>query len=347
MQSFETLTKRGQVNRLRKLAHDALITFDIQPLTLKPLQHGYNTTFRIDTTDGKRYVLRIHRSGLRSPEEIRSEMTWLAFLNQNGFIVPSPVVARSNDLLTIAEVEGVPEPRACVLFRWLDGRFIDDHLKPKHLALVGELTARLHNSNSKFSPPKEFTRRCLDNLCGKPRGVHEAVARSQKDNPEDEAKAVELVTEICSPEDGRRVEKLIGMIRKAQLELGRNSETFGLIHGDLHQENYFFHQGQVRAIDFDDCGYGHYLYDLAVTLFNIDGHKNKSDLKESLLRGYRNVRPLSKEHEAYLTVFMNLRELQMMLWVIEMRDHPEFRDTWEEDVRASCQYIQKVVVRPW
>jgi Ser/Thr protein kinase RdoA (MazF antagonist) len=148
---------------------------------------------------------------------------------------------------------------------------------------------------------------------------------------------------MCSPEDGARVKKLISIIRKAQLELGHSSDTFGLIHGDLHQENYFFHQGQVRAIDFDDCGYGHYLYDLAVTLFNLDEQENIPDLRQSLLEGYRSIRPLSVHYERYLDVFMNLRELQMMLWVIEMRDHPEFRDTWKADVTANCKYIQKVV----
>jgi Ser/Thr protein kinase RdoA (MazF antagonist) len=343
MQPFETLTKRGQINRLKKLALNALTAFDIQPLTLKPLRHGDNTTFRIDASDGERYVLRIHRSVQRTPEEIRSEMMWLAFLNQEGFVVPSPVKTQANDLLTIASADGVPEPRPCVLFHWIDGRFVDDALTPKHLALVGKFMACLHESGKKFIPPDGFTRGCLDNLCGKPRGVSETFARLQTNNPEDEARAIKLVKEVCSFEDSKRVEKLITMIRKAQLELGREPETFGLIHGDLHQENYFFHQGQVRAIDFDDCGYGHYLYDIAVTFFNLDGHGSVSVLKESFLEGYRSVRPFSKEHEAYLDVFMNLRELQMMLWVIEMRDHPEFRDTWQEDVKASCKYIQKVV----
>jgi Ser/Thr protein kinase RdoA (MazF antagonist) len=343
MKSFETLAKRGQVGRLKNLAHTALTNFAVQPSRLQLLRHGDNTTFRLDVTGGERYVLRIHRSGQRTPTEIRSEMMWLAFLNQEGFVVPSPVPTRDNDLLTIASAKGVPEARPCVLFRWLDGRFIDDHLNPERLALVGKFMAHLHESGKKFRTPDGFTRGRLDNLCGKPRGVGETFARSQVNNPEDEATAIRLVTEICSPEDGKRVEKLIGVIRKAQLELGRSPETFGLIHGDLHQENYFFYQDQVRAIDFDDCGYGHYLYDIAVTLFNIDGHENKLVLKESLLNGYRSVRTLPNTYENYLDVFIHLRELQMMLWVIEMRHHPEFRDTWQEDVRASCRYIQNIV----
>jgi Ser/Thr protein kinase RdoA (MazF antagonist) len=56
------------------------------------------------------------------------------------------------------------------------------------------------------------------------------------------------------------------MVRQAQRELGASPDVFGLIHSDLHQENYLFHRGRVRAIDFDDCGWGHFVYDLAVTL---------------------------------------------------------------------------------
>src|SRR5215208_7215361 len=96
------------------------------------------------------------------------------------------------------------------------------------------------------------------------------------------------------------VEKLIRRIRTVQRLLGHGPETFGLIHGDLHQENYLFDRGQVRTIDFDDCGYGHYLYDLAVTLFNVRSRDDTPLLRQSFLAGYRSVRPLSSEHEQYL-----------------------------------------------
>ena len=33
-------------------------------------------------------------------------------------------------------------------------------------------------------------------------------------------------------------------------------DVFGLIHAHLHQENCLIHRGEVRAIDFDHCGYG-------------------------------------------------------------------------------------------
>jgi Ser/Thr protein kinase RdoA (MazF antagonist) len=183
----------------------------------------------------------------------------------------------------------------------------------------------------------------LDNLYGKPRGISESLARQQIDNPDDEATTIQLVTEVCSPEDGRAVEKLIRRIRTVQRLLGQAPETFGLIHGDLHQENYLFDQGQVRAIDFDDCGFGHYLYDIAVTLFNLRGQDSTLLLRESFLAGYRSIRPLPSEHEQYLGTFYDLRDLQMMIWAIEMRNHPAFRDRWASEVKETLKYIKEVV----
>jgi len=62
------------------------------------------------------------------------------------------------------------------------------------------------------------------------------------------------------------VEDTMELVRRTQEQLGTEVDRFGLIHGDLHQENYFFHDGAVCAIDFDDCGWGWFAYDLAVPL---------------------------------------------------------------------------------
>lgn len=347
MRAFDSLTHAGQVRRLRRLALQALAEYEISVARLSPLAHADNTTFRVDTPAGARFVLRIHRSTQKTPELVRSELLWLAALQQQADLaVPGPVPNRAGELLTIASAAGVPEPRMCVLLRWVPGQFVDAGLTPEHLERVGAFMARLQASGAQFKPPAEFVRGRLDNLYGKPLGVTEARARQQVDNPADEATTIRLVTEVCSPEDGRLVGELIGRIRAVQRLVGHGRDTFGLIHGDLHQENYLFHHGQVCAIDFDDCGYGHYLYDIAVTLLNLADREDAPQLRAGLLSGYRSVRPLPAEHEQHVDTFMDLRELQMMIWAIEMRAHPAFRDTWERKVRAALSYFRQVVVRP-
>jgi Ser/Thr protein kinase RdoA (MazF antagonist) len=351
MKPFESLTRAAQLRCLRRLAVRALTAYDLKISRLTALQHEDNTTFRVDLAEGERYVLRIHRPALRTINAVRSEMMWLAALRQEtDLVVPEPIPTRDGDLLTVTRVAEIPEPRICVLFRWIDGRFLDTRLSPSHLERVGAFMASLQSHGSQFRPPDGFVRGRLDNLTDKARriaarGNSGDLVRQQVDNPDDETAAIRLITEIGSPDDGARVAVLIKKIREVQRVVGQKSETFGLIHGDLHQSNYFFHRGEVRAIDFDDCGYGYYLYDMAVTLSEVNWRENTPALRKSFLAGYRSVRFLSAEHEGYLDTFIALRDLQIMIWKIEMRNHPAFRDGWASSVKEMLQDVKQFVER--
>jgi Ser/Thr protein kinase RdoA (MazF antagonist) len=349
MKPFEALTYAGQLRCLRRLAVKVLTQYDIHEFRLTTLQHEDNTTFRVDLANAERYVLRIHRPALRTVESVRSEMMWLAALReQTDLVVPAPVPARDGNLFTVTSVAEIPEPRICVLFRWIAGRFIDARLTPPHLERVGAFMAGLQLHGARFSPANGFVRGRLDNLTDDARrraaqGTSEALIRQQIDNPADEAAAIRLVREICSAEDGMRVATAIRKIREVKQVVGQGSETFGLIHGDLHQGNYFFYHGQVRAIDFDDCGYGFYLYDMAVTLSEVNWRESTAALRKGFLGGYRSVRAVSPEHERHLDTFIALRDLQLMLWKIEMRNHPAFRDGWASSVKEMLQDVRKFI----
>jgi Ser/Thr protein kinase RdoA (MazF antagonist) len=351
MKSYESLTRAGQLRRLRSLAVKALAAYELYEFQLTPLQHEGNTTFRVDMPSGERYVLRIHYPGLRTVESIQSEMNWLAALRrETDFVVPEPMPAYDGSLVTVISVEEVREPRICVLFRWIPGHFLDARLTPSHLERVGVFMAGLQLHGAQFRPPNGFVRGRLDTLTQEgrqtaARGTSEALARGQADNPADETTAIRLVTEICSREDGAQVAVLIRKMRETQQTVGQAPEIFGLIHGDLHQGNFFFHQGQVRAIDFDDCGYEHYLYDIAVTLSEVNWRSNTPELRQGFLRGYRSVRELPSKHEDHLDTFILFRDLQLLIWKIEMRNHPAFRDTWASSVKEMLQDIRNFVER--
>jgi Ser/Thr protein kinase RdoA (MazF antagonist) len=104
--------------------------------------------------------------------------------------------------------------------------------------------------------------------------------------------------------------------------LGTGRSVFGLIHADLIFSNVLFHRGEACAIDFDDCGFGYFLYDLAILLDRIEMREDYPALRSALLDGYRQVRPLAGEHEAYLDLFLLSR------WVflgVCFLSRPEFR----------------------
>lgn len=350
MQSFATLSYRGQLHRLRRLAHAALEHYAVPDPRLVPLRHESNTTFRVLAADNQQYVLRIHRPEGHTPEQIRSELLWLVALRQDTDVaVPEPVLTRDGSLVTVADAPGVPEPRSCVLFRWLDGRFFDDKLLPRHLERIGILMAKLHAHAAQWQPPADFVRSRVDGLTEEARRMAWDASSTASPNPSvqptdaDAARALALVTALCSPEDAAVVAMAIECIRAVFQELGEGKDVFGLLHADLHQENYFFDRGTPRAIDFDDCGWGHYLFDLNVTLREVQHLPTYPALRDALLNGYRTMRPLPTAHERYLTSFFALRRIQLLMWVLESREHPAFRDDWASRARYDLQQLKHFV----
>jgi hypothetical protein len=121
---------------------------------------GINTTFRVDAAEGGRYVLRVQRPDSPSVPMARSKMTWLAALRRNtGLVVPRAVRTRSGNGLTVIEdPAAVPTPRSCVLYRSVEGRFLDSTLTERHLHKVGPFTARLQSHGTAMAGLAGFER---------------------------------------------------------------------------------------------------------------------------------------------------------------------------------------------
>jgi Ser/Thr protein kinase RdoA (MazF antagonist) len=334
MTTFVALSVRGQLGRLRALAEHALTAYDIRPARIVPLAHAENSTFRVDTRRGGRFVLRIQRvTGTpfhppRGLPEVRSELMWLSALRrETNLVVPEPVPTTEGSLVTVTETEGVPAPRICVLFRWTPGRFLDAGLTAKHLERVGGFIARLHDHAVRFVPPPGFERWHIEEI-----------------SDEAAAYVADTVAKLGDPRSVATVETLLELTQRSQRELGAGSDVFGLIHSDLHQENYLFDRGEVGAIDFDDCGWGHFVYDLAVASSELRRRRDHPDLLAALLRGYRGVRQLPAEHERHIDVFVGLRALKLALWMHEQRDHPGFAD-WEAEAREGLADVDAITRR--
>ncbi|MDQ3929550.1 MAG: phosphotransferase [Chloroflexota bacterium] len=336
--SFEHLSRRVQIPRLRKLASVALSAYDLGMVRLTLLAHLFNTTFRVDTGTGERYVLRIHRAGAPTVESVGAELAWLQALRRDTNLeVPDPVQTRTGTLLTVAQAATVPSPHICVLFRWLNGRQVITGLTPTHMERSGALMARLQKHAAQFGPPLGFDRGRVDYPVERARRLPDPF------DIEVVAYCRTLVADTLTEEEAKQVEVVIERVREAEHALGIVREarppTFGLIHADLHHYNLLFQRGTVRAIDFDDCGFGPLLYDLAVPLSMLQDRPAYPALRAGLLRGYRQVRHLSAEHEAHLDTFIALRHLQDALWVLEYRKHPAIRDDWAAQARASLAYV--------
>ena len=128
----------------------------------------------------------------------------------------------------------------------------------------------------------------------------------------------------------RSLPRALDVVWATTTELATRPDATGLIHADLHYENFLFHDGVARAIDFDDCGWGFYLYDVAVTLWELEEREHYSQLRDAFLEEYGQHRPLPPNHDAHLRALFLLRRIQMLMWFLESRRHSSFRDHWAE-----------------
>ena len=127
---------------------------------------------------------------------------------------------------------------------------------------------------------------------------------------------------------------------------------FGLIHGDFNFKNLLFWRGEVRAIDFDDCGFGHFLYDLGVLLETLLFRPDYLALRAALLGGYRRVRPLPPGQEVLLDTFIAARwvHIGLVIWsrqeLASARAYaPRFMAVVEANLRGFLRMSEKG--KPW
>jgi Ser/Thr protein kinase RdoA (MazF antagonist) len=324
---FTALSRQVQVARLRGLAREALVAYGLGEAPLRLLQHEHNTTFRV----GRDHVLRIGRAQGQTLAALTSEAAWLrALAADTGLVVPAPVATRDGALAVTATVPGVPGPRGCVLLRWVGGRFLDRTLAPVHARRMARTLAALHAHALRWRPPPGFTRPPVGRL----------TARAPDGAAADEDEAVRLVAEHVAARDAETVRAALHSIRTTERDLAGTRDQVALVHGDLHHENVVFAGGQARPIDFDDCGRGPLLYDLAVPRFEFTG---RPALRDALLDEYASLRGLPRRAEDHLATLELLRRLQMVMWVLESREHPHFRARWRAWARADLDDLAAAV----
>jgi Ser/Thr protein kinase RdoA (MazF antagonist) len=325
MRPFALLSGPGQMRRLRPLALQALEAYGLAEAQLGPLKHWNNTTFAV-RAGARRLVLRLNRPGFQDAAAIRAELQWLQALADAGLQVPEPVATPGGSMVVTARAEGVPGPRDCALFTWLLGRFLDCRLGVGQLETVGRFAAQLHSVP--FAPPPGFARKHWDlhTLLGGDPGIDQQGIEAH-----------------LGSGDRQVIETVRARLEQAFAALGTGPESWGLIHADLHPGNLLFQRDGVGAIDFDECGWGCFLYDLAVILSELRDRPAYAALRQALLRGYRQVRPLPADHERYLDTLIAGRLLGLAIWTAGVADHPENRARAPQVVAATIDQLQVFV----
>lgn len=334
------LSHRQRVARVRRLALRALEAYPLVDQDLRFIADEENATFRVDATapDGRdRFLLRVHRPArhgrnVDSAAAVDSELRWLTALRSGtDLFVPAPFRTVDGQLTALAASPDMPERRVCSVLRWMDGRLHAAAPRPVHLRRLGSVMARLHNHAGQWHVPPGFVRIRWDweTFFGDTM-VYGGVGAAD-------------VWDLLPGELRRRFARTAAAMRPVMRNLGEEADNFGLIHADLHLGNALFWRDQIRVIDFDDCGFGYWLYDMAVSLWELRHRDDYEDFRSALIDGYTRHRPLPPGGLAHLDDFIAAREVAFGLWFTGTAQvNPDFRaelDQVQADISRSLDVL--------
>ncbi|NIK76530.1 Ser/Thr protein kinase RdoA (MazF antagonist) [Paenibacillus castaneae] len=278
----------------KEVLNEAALRYKADASNAKKLGDFENYVYEVER-DGKGYILRLTHSSHRLKEEVEGELKWINFLNGRGIHVSLVHESVNGELV---EVVPVSDSNFYVcLFDKAPGSSVQmnsPEFGPELFEKWGATTARLHLATEEYDATETQRLRW------------------------DEDDLIELDNYIDPVEDKAIVEGNRQLVVSLQ-QLPQTKETFGLIHSDIHQGNFFYHEGDIHIFDFDDTMYFYFASDIAIPLYYSIWQKYRKETLETrstvgkeilthFLRGYMSVRGISREWVERLPMFLNLRD---------------------------------------
>lgn len=194
--------------------------------------------------DHRSYILRITHTIRRHPDYIMGELEWLNYLADHGLPVSRAVPsAQGNWIETIPADSG---DFLAVVYEKAPGRIVEAADWNETLFQTwGEYVGRMHALTQGY------------------RLSHPAYKR-QEWYEEDQLNLRKYV-----PSDQMQVFKKADQLMERIHRLPKSKDCYGLVHTDLHQGNFHWHEGRITAFDFDDIGYNWFMNDIAIILYNV------------------------------------------------------------------------------
>ncbi|MEK7248525.1 MAG: phosphotransferase [Chloroflexota bacterium] len=306
-----------QIRRLADLAQAALPQWRLEGADVTPVAYRENMTFRVDAPRRGAFAFRVHQANYRTDAQIQSELDLMAYLNTAGILTPVVVPTTNGSLFTTVANAGVPEPRQCDLFEWIEGKPLRQTGEAFSTPLpeleqsyreVGRLAASIHNALERWDRPAGFERPPWD--CEGLFGVNGHLGDFRR------------LTDVTEGQQ-RLLLDVAAKLAEVMTAFGQTPDRYGLSHGDFLAENIFVCDDGIRLLDFDDAGDSWYLFDLTTAVFDLLDSPAFEPCMAAIVSGYRELRPLPEEHLAMLPAFGLARVLSYLGWCAKKAHMPQ------------------------
>lgn len=249
--------------------------------SVKLLKAGVNHTYFVKNSDNE-FVFRIYSFNWRSLAEIEAEVNYLNLLDENKIPVSYPILNVNNKF--ICDINSVEGLRHGVLFSYAKGEKLLTYSKDLHFK-VGQIMAQMH---------KVRTNKCIDRVSYNASNLLDDTFNYLPNFLFEDTEQYQFLLKLRS--------YLTQVISSAKDEELRS----GVVHLDVWFDNMNIEGSNVTIFDFDFCGNGWLIYDLAYYVMQIHSTEATSEEYElkmnSFLEGYESVTKISEEERRLLPI---------------------------------------------
>jgi Ser/Thr protein kinase RdoA (MazF antagonist) len=235
---------------------------------------GLSDVYLVETPT-EQYIFRVAHHHWRSKSDVEFELELLNFLQQRHLPVAYPLKTKNGQLAI--EIDAPEGKRYAALFIKAPGTVALGDLNPKQSCLLGETVAKLHQAAENF----------CSSYCRQPLILEYLLDDSW---------------EIIAPflkhrtSDWNYLLEAIAQIKHQLQDLPKEPPYWGICWGDPHSGNaHFTATGEITLFDFDQCGYGWRVFDIA-KFFQVSLSTGISKcVREAFLAGYQAICKLSEQ----------------------------------------------------
>ena len=289
---FADMTIDEQIASLDGCLNEILRQYDLGDFEAESINHEFNSTFKVTTSSGEKFALRINVNSNRTIGNLNAEIFWITSIE--SVKVPKPVLNRDGSAVTYGWHEATSKRLASVLYTWLEGEEPGDEPTEQQLFALGAAMAKLHIEAAGMVLPEECElKEYTDVFWGE---------KNLLTGPDSDLTADEQA----------QIAEVLAKISAVLLEL-RGEAGLQPIHADMHPWNVMWHEGELAVFDFDDSGLGLPIQDLMTSIYYLDTPEQDA----ALLAGYESVAPVPKHTPEQRKLLLIQRRLLLLNYLLE------------------------------
>jgi Ser/Thr protein kinase RdoA (MazF antagonist) len=239
---------------------------------------------------------------------IQGEVDWLNYLAAGGVSVARAIHSNAGHLIEALDDGQGEQFLATAFVKAPGGHHPRTDWTPEFMQHYGETLGRIHRLSRAYQPTNPAWKRLHWN---DPIGIDLKQWKHHAETP--------------------IVEKAHTIMQ--HLNALPHDETYHMIHQDAHGGNFYVDEGHITLFDFDDCCYGHAIYDVAMVIFYSVPKDDTAvaftkRFAPQFLTGYAREYKLDPDWLAEIPYFLKLREIDLYVMIQRDFDWRNDGDEW-------------------